>query len=95
MSEQQRVTLPIQLDVSSNEEALFVNHASVVFDGASYTLRLFQVLPPVALDEDHLPQAVRGRHVVTLAISAASMPAIFDSLRSVVEQQLADERGES
>lgn len=80
----------VRLEASSEESAVFVNHVAAVFDGATYTLRFFQVLPPVVLEEP-LPVSVTGRHMVTLTISAGSMPAIFSVLHDLVKQGAAHE----
>jgi hypothetical protein len=85
-------TAPIQvrLETPTEESALFVNHVAAVFDGATYTLRFFQVLPPTVIEEP-LPESIAGRHMVTLTISAGNMPAIFKVLRNLVEQGAAHE----
>jgi len=75
----------VRLEAPTEESALFVNHVAAVFDGATYTLRFFQVLPPAVL-EGPLPDSIAGRHMVTLTISAGNMPAIFSVLRNLVEQ---------
>lgn len=75
----------VRLEAPTEENAVFVNHVAAVFDGATYTLRFFQVLPPTVLDEP-LPDAITGRHIVTLTISAGNMPAIFSVLRDLVKQ---------
>lgn len=75
----------VRLEAPTEETAVFVNHVAAVFDGATYTLRFFQVLPPTVLDEP-LSDSIAGRHMVTLTISAGNMPAIFTVLQDLVKQ---------
>ena len=79
----------IHLEADLEEEPIFVNHAVVIFDGATYTLRFFQVLPPT-ISNDEIPDRITGRHMVTLLVSAGNMPAILDILQNLVEQGVSD-----
>lgn len=85
------IKVPIAWESDENQRAEFVNHLVTSFDGATYTLRFYQVLPPVELALDMAAvgdlQVVKGRHVTTLVISAASMPAIVQVLQDVLQRQ--------
>lgn len=86
MSENLSATpIRVRLEASTEESAVFVNHVAAVFDGATYTLRFFQVLPPTVLEEP-MPDSITGRHMATLTISAGNMPAIFRVLQDLVKQ---------
>lgn len=83
------IQVRLRLDAEEDVHAVFVNHATVNFDGATYTLRFYQVLPPPLLPENDLPEEIKGNHMVTLAISAGNMPAIMRALQSLIEEEKA------
>ena len=86
------IKVPIDRESDEDRRAEVANHLIASFDGATYTLRFYQVLPPVelALDTEAVRslKGVKGRHITTLAVSAASMPAITQVLQDVLRRQL-------
>lgn len=81
------VQMRLRFEAKEDERAVFVNHATANFDGSTYTLRFYQVLPPPLLPENDLPEEIKGNHMVTLAISAGNMPAILRVLQSLIEEE--------
>lgn len=75
------------------QKGAFANHLLISFDGAVYTLRFYQVLPPVAFGPEALQavEAVPGRHVTTLVVAKDSMPGIVEVLQGMVNRQLFDD----
>ena len=68
--------------------AKFANHLLVNFDGAVFTLRFFQVLPPTAFNSEAMREieSVPGRHVATLVVAKETMPSFADVLNRMVER---------
>lgn len=69
----------------------FANHMLVTYDGAIYTLRFYQILPPplANMEEETLQSidSIAARHITTLVISSATMPSIIRALEDVVENE--------
>lgn len=76
----------VQIGWESDEgkRSEFVNHATLVADASTVTLRFYQVLPPPGVMEDAVGK-VLGRHVITLSISRGDIPAIAKLLNDFVE----------
>lgn len=85
----QPIQLRIDWELDDGKRAEFVNHLLISSDGNNFALRFYQVLPP-ALDPNDVEAiqkitTVKAHHIVTLAISAASMPAIVKALQEVLD----------
>lgn len=82
-----KVRIDWELD---DQKADFANHMLVTFDGAVYTLRFYQVLPPIELINEesakHL-ESVPGRHVATIVIAGETMPAVVRALQDTMTRQ--------
>jgi hypothetical protein len=76
--------------------AQFANHLLVNYDGAVFTLRFFQVLPPTVLDPEkmHDVESVPGRHVATLVVAKDTLPSFSDVLKRMVDRLSIDEVAE-
>lgn len=87
MSEQLETGIEAAIEWEPDDEVMaqFANHALISFDGTSYYIRFYQVLPPVTVPAGESP-VVKGRHVVTLAISANSMSGIVKAMQRILEQ---------
>ncbi|NOZ27995.1 MAG: hypothetical protein GXP39_08085 [Chloroflexi bacterium] len=90
MPEQPRdgIQATIEWEQDDQVRAQFVNHALISFDGPSFYIRFYQVLPPVISSANAAEEVttVKGRHVVTLAISAESMPGIVEAMQRILDQ---------
>lgn len=73
------------------KKAQFANHLLVNFDGAVYTLRFFQVLPPTVLAPEQAREieSVPGRHVASMVVAKETLPGFIEVLK-----QMADRVGE-
>ncbi len=77
--------LSIEWQPDDDKPAHVINHATLLFDGSLYTLRLYLVLPPLTVDEK--TTSVPARHVGTFVISAGDMPAIRKLINSIGDHQ--------
>lgn len=79
------------------QAAAFVNHLIASFDGAVYTLRFYQVLPPALLAID--PSAARqiesvpGRPVATMVVTPETLANLVDVLHGMINRNTADSEG--
>lgn len=97
MSEDSFVKVRIDWE-PDNQKADFANHMLVTFDGAVYTLRFYQVLPPIDLIQEEFAQhieSIPGRHVATIVIASETMPGVVRALQDTMKRQVprAEEDG--
>lgn len=77
-----------------DQPAAFVNHLIASFDGAVYTLRFYQVLPPalLAIDPSAAQQieSVPGRAVATMVVTPDTLAHLVDVLHGLLNRNTAD-----
>lgn len=76
------------------QQGIYANHLIAAFDGAAYTLRFYQVLPPAISSAEDIQAigSVPGRHVATLVVAKDTLPAIVDVLQGMLGRQGSEER---
>jgi hypothetical protein len=93
MSEEIKVRIEWAED---DQAAAFVNHLIASFDGAVYTLRFYQVLPPALLAID--PSAARqiesvpGRPVATMVVTPDTLANLVDVLHGILERKATESK---
>ena len=87
----EEIRLRIDWEDDADKSAEFANHVVASFDGATYTVRFYQVLPPVQAIVDPVgfrqAKTVKGRHVATLVINSQTLPGIVQALQNVMRQE--------
>jgi hypothetical protein len=84
----------IRIDWEADEQkGIYANHLIATFDGAAYTLRFYQVLPPAISGGEDLQaiESVPGRHVATLVMAKDTLPAIVHVLQGMLGRQESEE----
>ena len=92
MAQDSAVKIRIDWDVDE-QKGIYANHLIATFDGAAYTLRFYQVLPPAISGAEDLQsiESVPGRHVATLVVAKDTLPAIVDVLQEMLGRQVGEE----
>jgi len=89
MAEEQ-IQVRVTWEPDSDKPAYFTNHMFVTYDGAVYTLRFYQLLPPVVAGLDaaavNTIDSVSARHITTLVVPAATLPSIVRALQDVLKK---------
>lgn len=87
----------VRIDWETDEQkGVYANHLIATFDGAAYTLRFYQVLPPAisATEDLQTIESVPGRHVATLVVAKDTLPALVDVLQGMLGRQGSEESSE-
>lgn len=88
-TEQDAIRLRIDWETDGSKRAEYVNHLVLAFDGTVYTLRFYQVLPPLELAAKtaNLQEidAVSGRHIITMVVTPADLPGIAAVLSNALQ----------
>lgn len=85
-----KIQVRIEWEPDGNTLGAFANHMLVTYDGAVYTLRFYQLLPPPIAGMDAAAvraiDRVTARHLTTLVVPAATLPSIVRALQDVLEK---------
>ncbi len=75
-----QIQVPIQFD--PDEDALFAlaHNLWISHDADHFYLRFYQVVPPMIADKDHMPSAIRGKLLASVALPASVMPSVIRAL---------------
>ena len=89
--------IKVRIDCAEDSQAAaFANHLIASFDGAVYTLRFYQVLPPALLAID--PSAARqlesipGRPVTTLVVTPETLANLVDVLHGILDRHATGDK---
>lgn len=83
-----KIQVKIEWEPDGDALGKFANHMLVTYDGAVYTLRFYQLLPPPLLNTDAaaIIDHITARHLTTLVVPAATLPSIVHALQDVLEK---------
>lgn len=99
MTEQNAIRLPIRWESDAGKQAQFVNHVVLAFDGTVYTLRFYQVLPPVEVAAKSVSlqdvDFVFGKHVSTIVLTPQDYAGVVAVMQNALAPFAMEMQGEN
>lgn len=88
--------IKVQIDWEDDDQAGgFVNHLLASYDGAVYTLRFYQVLPPALLAIDppaeQKVESVKGRHITTMVVTHDTLSKLVGVMQDLMARNTSSD----